>query len=144
MPVAPPGYFISPTGRVRPKPGMVAHWDLSTRTVLRDEATGLIKLIHWVDQAVALALGVEQGGVTSNPELGHTLRKIKRGAAASLDNDAKDAVRQALNDLIKRGDIAVVGFATDTSRRSQLIVKVSYINLRITPPRDTQIVTLAV
>jgi hypothetical protein len=115
-----------------------ALWDLSTKTVLRDEATGLIKRIHWVDQAVALALGVQLGSVPSDPGLGHRLREIKRSSEAKLKTACIDAVNQALSALIERNDIAVFAIAVNASVRSQIAVAVSYANLHTNPSRNKQ------
>lgn len=110
---------------------LAALWDLATRSVPRDEATGLVKRIHWVDQAVALALGVQYGSLTSQPDLGHKLRQIKRAAGPQLVNEVEDAVRLALVDLLDRGDIAVTSLVVTTPKVSQIMVALSYVNLRL-------------
>jgi phage gp46-like protein len=109
-----------------------ALYDLATRSVPRDE-NGLVKRVHWVDQAVALALGVSLGALPSSPTIGHRLRQIKRAAGPKLATEAEDAVNEALADLLDRGDIAIITISVTTSVRSQIIVAVTYVNLRTNP-----------
>jgi len=108
-----------------------ALWDVATKTVLVDDTTGLVKRIHWVDQAVALSLGVQIGAIASQPTLGHTLRQIKRSSGQKLEAEVRDAVRLALKTLLDNGDIVVTDIVTTVPVRSQIVVAVSYINLRI-------------
>lgn len=120
-----------------------ALWDLSTRTVSRDEATGLVKRIHWVDQAVALALGVPLGSLPSSPNLGHRLRLIKRAAGPQLEAQVVDAVNLALADLLERRDISLISIVVNTTTRSQIVVAVSYVNLRLNPRSNQNTETIS-
>lgn len=108
-----------------------ALWDVATKSVLVDATSGLVKRIHWVDQAVALALGIPIGSLSSQPTLGHTLRLIKRGDGPTLKAEVDDAVRLALKTLLDAGDIVVISVVTTTPIRSQIVVAVSYMNMRL-------------
>lgn len=87
--------------------------------------------VHPVDQAVALALGVERGTIASAPSQGHSLRELEH-----LQNDLEAQVRQridqALSVLISRGDIALDSVVT-TRIEGGFVVDVSYRNLRLLP-----------
>lgn len=108
-------------------------YDLTSRGVPRDPTTGLLATIHWVDQAVAVALGVKQGSLTSSTSLGNTLRAIKRAGGPQLVNQVEDAVRVALFDLLDRGDVDLVSIQVTTPTRGQIFVTVTYVNLRLNP-----------
>lgn len=113
-------------------------WDLRTKAVLRN-ANGEIRSMHWVDQAVALALGVTQGTHHSDSKLGNRLRLIPRNSADKLQTAAEDEVNRCLSDLVDRGDIVVLKIDTNAQVRGRLIVEVSYINRRLTPDEPTVI-----
>lgn len=116
-------------------------YDLRTRSFPRDE-TGKVKLVHWVDQAVSLALGVANGAVLSYTELGNRLRTIKRAGGPRVAAEASDAIRVALKKLTERGDIGVSEVKILLPARGQIVALVTYINLRTHPniPRDIQFV----
>lgn len=116
----------------------VALFDLATRSSPHD-ALGYVKRIHWVDQAVALALGITQGKLTSNKTLGNRLRMIPRGDLRQLQAAVEDAVRIALARLLEQRDIVVTSIVTTSPIRSQLIVVVNYVNLRLTPRTPSNI-----
>jgi hypothetical protein len=116
-----------------PAEGMVPLFDLKTRSVPRD-STGLIKRVHWVDQAVALALGVTNGTLSSQVGLGNALRFIRRNDFQRIIAEVTDAVRICLLDLISRRDILVTDVQVTTPVRSQIVVAVYYINLRTSDP----------
>lgn len=121
---------------ILPRSQFVPYFDLKTRTFPRDEVTGKMKLVHWVDQAVSLALGVAQGSLKSQPGLGHTLRKIKRAAGLSLKASVEDGVRVALQALVERKDIGVTSIQVSTPIRGQILVAVYYINFHTQRPKD--------
>lgn len=105
-------------------------FDLATHNTLRD-ADGLLKTIHWVDQAVALALGVDQGSFAAQSKLGNRLRRIKRSAGPTVAAQCRDAVENALSALLNRRDIAISKLAVDTAVRNRIVVTVAYVNLRL-------------
>ncbi len=115
-----------------------AYWSMATKAVLRDE-NGVTRAMHWVDQAVALALGVTKGTHKSAPELGNDLRLIPRNSQQKLQTAAQDSVNRALKDLTDRQDIVLLRVETQTPQRSQLIVIVTYINRRLTPEEPTSL-----
>jgi hypothetical protein len=108
------------------------YWDLQTKAVLRD-SEGKVREMHWVDQAVALALGVTQGNHASDPTLGNRLRFIPRNSPDKLQNAAEDEVRRVLKDLTDRADIVLLSIETNAQVRGRLIVIVKYINRHLTP-----------
>lgn len=108
----------------------VALFDLASRSMPRDPA-GLVKRIHWVDQAVALALGVTNGKLTATPKLGNRLRFIQRNDPIRLEAEVKDAVRISLLALIDRRDILVTDVQVSQPVPSQILVRVWYLNLRL-------------
>lgn len=112
---------------------LVSRFDLSTHSIPVDPVTGLIKRVHWVDQAVALALGVTNGKLTSQPSLGNRLRLVQRNNRIRLQAEVNDAVRVALTALIDRGDIVVTDIQISIPVPSQTIVAVFYLNLRLSP-----------
>jgi hypothetical protein len=129
----PVGSYSSP-GILSPIDGsQVALFDLASRSVPRDLTTFLVKRVHWVDQAVALALGITNGKLSSQPTLGNRLRLIGRNDPQRLEAEVKDAVRVALLALTSRRDIVVTNIQITQPIRSQMIVAVWYLNLRISP-----------
>lgn len=93
--------------------------------------SGLLLGVHPVDQAVALAFGIERGTLASAPAQGHSLRELEH-----LQNDLEAQVRQridqALSVLISRGDISLESVVT-TRIEGGFVVDVTYRNLRLLP-----------
>lgn len=116
---------------------LVPLYDLGTRTFPRNPVTGFLKLVHWVDQAVELALGITNGSFTAQSSLGNKLRSIKRAGGNSLQANVLDAVQIALAVLLTRKDILVVDIAISTPIRGQIVVAPTYINLRRFPQAST-------
>lgn len=118
-------------------------YDPSTRSFPRDPDTGLIETIHWVDAAVVLALTIQNGSHASYTTLGNALRDIVRAGGPSLQSQVEDRVRIALKALLDRKDIVVTSIQTATPLRGQVVVAVSYINLRRSPtlpPKNVKLV----
>ena len=117
-------------------------YDPATRGAVRDPATGMLRTVHWVDQAVALALTVNAGSLSANTTLGNRLRAIPRSAGPRVRAEVEDAVREALSALLDRKDIGVTSVGVASPVRGQITVVVSYVNLRLTPnvPRDIKFV----
>lgn len=110
-------------------------YDLRTRSFPRG-ADNKVKLVHWVDQTVALAMGVSNGTLVSVPSLGNTLRKIQRAAGPRVVAEAEDAVRIALRSLVDRHDIGVTKVEVVLPARGQIVVLLTYINLRLYPAAE--------
>lgn len=136
-----------PVGASSPTAVMVqssnpALWDLATKQCLRD-ASGLLLRIHWVDQAVALALGIRVGSIASLPEMGHKLRQIKRAIPGqALQNQVEDYVNLALRALVDRQDIFVVRIVASVPVQSQIVIAISYMNLRL--PSDSGLAKISI
>lgn len=114
----------------------VPRFDLQTRSFPRDPVTGLLKLIHWVDQAVALALGITNGDFVPQSSLGNGLRKIPRNSPQNLESAVVDVVRVALASLLNRGDIGVTEIIVQTQIRGRILVFLTYVNLRLPLPAN--------
>lgn len=107
----------------------VPRFDLATRQFIRDDE-GRLRVIHWVDQATALALGVPKKAHESNPSLGNTLRDIKRNDPNKINAEVRDSVDTALKPLVDGKHIQVVRTAIATNIRGRTIIEVDYINRR--------------
>lgn len=105
-------------------------FDAATKGTPRD-ADGFLRTIHWVDQVVALALGISQGSFNAQSTLGNVLRRIKRSAGPTVVAAAEDAVRRALAGPLGRADIEIKKLTVDTSVRNRIFVTVVYVNLRL-------------
>ena len=130
-PVQPPSAVA-----IVPKPTQPPLFDISIRQFRRN-SDGTLATIHWVDQAVALAMGIPAGGITSAPGIGNTLRKIKRAAGPRLQSDVKDAILVALGALIARNDITIVELTVLTPVPSQILIALTYVNMRLLPTQPT-------
>ncbi len=122
---------------------LVAYFDIKVRGFPRDPTTGKILLVHWVDQAVALAMGVTEGTLKSQPSLGNRIRLIKRNSGRRIASQVEDEVKRCLRALIERGDIGITQIYVDAvSKRSQLLVALDYVNRRTVPqaPRETEFI----
>lgn len=136
-PVAPPSPTVVLVQSSNP-----ALWDLATRSCPRDE-NGILKRIHWVDQAVALALGVRIGSIAAQPALGHRLREIKRAIPGEeLQNQVNDYVNLALLDLLARGDIFLISVVASVPVQSQIVIAISYVNMRLPSPNGPSRISL--
>lgn len=105
-------------------------FDAATKGTPRD-ADGFLKTIHWVDQVVALALGISKGSFNAQSSLGNVLSRIKRSAGPTVPAAAEDAVRRALSGPLDRGDIEIKLLTVDTNVRNRIFVTVAYVNLRL-------------
>ncbi len=70
-----------------------------------DITEGVYAALHPVDQRVALALTIELGSLPSAPNVGHTLRKMRRSSGPTIEADARDRVRQALKTILDAKDM---------------------------------------
>lgn len=111
--------------------GMVPLFDISTKQFVRDPVTNLVKMVHWVDQAVALALGVNAGKFSAQTSLGNKIRQIRRNTPERLQSGVEDAVNVALASLLDRKDITLMSVRVTTPVVSQILVSVYYVNLRM-------------
>jgi|ERR1043165_7779374 hypothetical protein len=95
-----------------------------------------------VDNAVSMALFMEQQKLGSAPETGQTLRKIPSPIGKKVGSDVRNRVQLALKHLTDRGDIRIVQIKHEAKNRHTLFVSVEYINLRLQPPNNTRTKTL--
>jgi hypothetical protein len=90
---------------------------------------GFYDAIHPVDQAVVLALMIEQGSLKSAPTVGQRYRKARRASGPAFDNEIEDLTRQALKRLTDTQKIKILAIEVDSKTRGQTKVQVSYMNL---------------
>lgn len=77
-----------------------AKYDPNTRTMVVSTVDGSLEIVHWVDQAVALALSVPLGSVPSVPDLGLDFGAVRKANHANAQRVVQDAVSRALGRLI--------------------------------------------
>lgn len=99
--------------------------------VIRDFTTtsGFYDAVHPIDQAVVLALMIEQGSLKSAPTVGQRYRKAKRASGAAFTSEIEDLTRQALKRLTDTQKIKILSIEVDAKTRGQTRVQVSYMNL---------------
>lgn len=103
-------------------------YDPATRDY-RTDSSGNYRRVHWVDQAVSLALSVRRGSIAGAPEIGNTLGDVKL-LPANPQSDAQDRVNQALATLLAAPPkVEVVSVDVDTRAKNQYKVAVTYKNL---------------
>lgn len=68
---------------------------------------GSIAVVHFVDQQVALALGVELGTIPSAPTIGIRLAGIRLSTKATFQRAVEDAVRGAVGFLLATKSIRI-------------------------------------
>lgn len=108
------------------------------------DASGQLASVHPVDLAVALALSVDYGAITSAPTFGNKLRSLPRGDADTVTNAAHDAVAQALKPLVDRGDVTLVRVSVELPRRGVVQIEVQYRNNRLGPAATTRTTSVTV
>jgi hypothetical protein len=86
---------------------------------------------HPVDQAVALALGIQLGKVTSDVALGNSLKEIVKAGAPTLQSNVETRIRVALKTLLDAGDIELGTITVETAQFGGFAVAVPYRNLRV-------------
>jgi len=125
-----PGGF-SPIAPASPKRTSIPPRALRYNPQTRDFTTteGLFDAVHPVDQAVVLALTIEQGSIKSVPTLGIPLSTIRRAGGPTLDTLVRDCVNAALKDLLDAKKVEVIRLDTDTVIRGQIKIAVTYRNL---------------
>jgi hypothetical protein len=98
---------------------------------IRDFTTtnGYYDAIHPVDQAVALALTIEQGSLKSAPTVGQTYRKIPRLSGASFVKQVEDRTNLALKRLLDAQQIRIVAVNVEQNTIGQTKIEVVYVNL---------------
>jgi hypothetical protein len=80
---------------------------MTTRQTLLD-SDGYARSVHPVDQEVALSLGVELGTLSSSPDTGVDINRLRRASSDVLQNVAKDVVNVALSGPLSRRDIQIL------------------------------------
>jgi len=98
---------------------------------IRDFTTtnGYYDAIHPIDQAVALALTIEQGSLKSAPTVGQTYRKIPRLSGASFVRQVEDRTSLALKRLLDGQKIRVLAIEVQQGNFGQTKIAVTYVNL---------------
>lgn len=93
------------------------------------DANGEYLSIHPVDQAVALALILGLGTISSAPSAGAAFRQIKR-ITNTTPKQAEDMVRAALRDLVNAKKISIVTINVETRMtQGSTLIDVTYVNL---------------
>lgn len=117
-------------------------FDGSSRTFPRD-ADGRLIDIHPVDQEVALAVLLVQGGIASSPATGSTLRSVESGADGGLQIDVERRLTAALARPLAAGDIRIIWIRTRIGPRWRTGIHLRYQNLRDpdAPIRDLNTLT---
>jgi hypothetical protein len=87
--------------------------------------------VHPVDQAVNLALGVQDGKVASVSGLGNALKAIVYAGGPRLQNEVTTAVRNALRKLLNAGDIELGPITVEPVAFGGFLVAVEWRNLRV-------------
>jgi hypothetical protein len=121
---------IVSTGPAVDKQFPVPLYDLVTKDFPLD-AHGEYLATHPVDQAVALALGIQAGKVAGDPALGNTLKAIIKAGGPTLQNNVETRIRTALQTLLNAGDIEIGTIVVETIPLGGFLVAVAYRNLRI-------------
>lgn len=111
-----------------PRPRGALLFDGAARDYLKD-ANGNYRVIHWVDQKVALKLVVNEADVAGVPTLGSRLKAIRYGTDAQRRRRAEDVVRFAIEDEISGRQVELVSVDIQTPSRGKTIVIVRYRNL---------------
>lgn len=126
---APPPSLSASTSRLRPQ---ALEFDPQTRAhVLQSDGT--YASLHPVDSAVVLALFIERGKLRSATTTGNKLPTIPSPHDRRAKALATDYVKQALADLIARGDVSVLDVRLETRGSYATFVEVDYINERLYP-----------
>lgn len=103
------------------------------------DASGQLANVHPVDQAVALALGMEIGSVAAVPTLGLDVARLKRTRRDAMQSAVNDVVRAALQSLIAAGDIRLIGSPLAENANGRPWFYVDYINLRLPQPAQRRV-----
>lgn len=110
-----------------------ALWFDPTTRSFRSDDDGRLLDIHEVDASVQLALHFEKGRIASAIGVGNELRSIKFVQSRVTKRIASDMVNRALDQLKRRGDIAIDSIAVEFPNNSAVFVQVDYFNLRLDP-----------
>lgn len=107
-------------------------FDPKTRDYAFD-ADGYPAGVHPVDAAVQQIMHFEQGKLSSSPDVGNTLRKVRSPIGPRVGSDVQNRVRKALSHLTATGDITIVRIEHEAGGRHGLKVRLTYINERLLP-----------
>ncbi len=104
------------------------------------DANGRYLSLHPVDQAVALALIVRQGTISSAPNVGAKFRTIKK-IVGNTTAVADDYARQALATLLAAKSISIRSIEVEAfPKTGGLAIAVNYVNLRTQKPQTARTV----
>ncbi len=129
--IGPAGYdpVVPPYAPRNVRPPVSLRFDGTTRDFPID-AHGFYGEVDPVDQAVALALMINEGVIAAVPDLGNRLRRITRVSPAVAKTTAEDYVRLALSSLIAAKSVSIEKLEVQT-RRGVILVAVTYRNLTL-------------
>jgi len=106
--------------------------DLQTRTVLLDD-NGFTRGMDPVDQEVTISLGFAKGSITSSPDAGIDVDRIRLAPSPALQAIGRDEVLVRCAGPIARGDIEIRNVAT-TRALGRITLVVDYFNVRTGRP----------
>lgn len=110
----------------------VPYFDPFTKSFpLELNGSGEFQAVHPVDQAVALALGIQLNGVAAQPGRGLDIQRLRRASRATVALTVADVVRIALADLVAAGDITLNGTPLMADANGRPWYFVDYTNLRL-------------
>lgn len=105
-------------------------FDLRTREFPPTE-DGALQEVHWVDAAVALAIGFVLGSIPAAPEVGFNTLRLKRISRLVAQQATTNEVRASLSALIANGDITLVSVEVETRAIGRLFTRITYVNERL-------------
>jgi hypothetical protein len=132
---------VSGLERVLPTMPVAAQFDPDTRQFVIN-VDGELVPIHPVDQEVAIRLGVGLGTIAAASGVGLNLARLRRTSAAAMQLTVNDEVSFALADLIRNGDIQLLGSPLMPDARGRPFFYVDYRNLRLpttTPAQQARV-----
>lgn len=94
------GVDVNPFSAEAAAMASAAKWDPLLRVVVLN-SDGTVATVHYVDQQVALALGVELGTIPSAPNVGIRLSNIRTATVASFALACRDSTVGALVGLLR-------------------------------------------
>lgn len=129
------GFGLSPSGPPNPRivpPFEAFDVDLARRDIPLDE-NGFYRSIHSVDHRVLLNLSTELGVVLADPTIGTTLYQVPFDSDARMTADADRRVRKALSQMVRDGDISIVGvrLVGSTTASGRMTFEFEYQNMRL-------------
>lgn len=128
--VGPAGHdpIVPSAAEVRPAI-VAAFFDPETRTF--PFVDGSPVPVHPVDQEVAIRVGVPLGSIAACPSVGLAYSRFRRAAPERMQATATDAVRNALAEPVRTGDVEFLGAPLDDGAEGRPLFSTNYRNLRL-------------